>query len=412
MSGSLARSGKRIGRKFLQNVLGVFLGTLGLGTSIVEMLREKESDQIRKILVIRLDLLGDVVLSMPAVRALKETFPAARLDMLVLPYTRPLVEMYPQVTRVFDFDVNKLRPSGNMTNPAQWKQFKGLIRNLRSEKYDLCVSLHGHPASAIALLCGARLRIGYGGDSYPFAQNISLPGKRYRIRKHEAEYSLDVVKAVGAQVKDKRLFLTPRGEDIVRMKDLLDGEKNKHKGPLIGIHAGAANGAAKRWILSKWSVLADRLVDEMDAVVVFTGSSGELSLVGEVVTGMKNTPIVMTGKTTIPELAALISRCDIMVSGDSGPMHIAVALGVPTVAIHGPTDPLLSGPFGGNITILRKPVSCSPCYDLSDTADCPTGSAECMEAISEAEVFDAITNMLNQTGGAPDNGGFTGVHYN
>ena len=176
-------------------------GALGLATNLASGGRAGEGSArvdrraVRRILVIRLDLLGDLIFSLPAVRALRAAYPHAELTLLTLPYTRPLVELVPEVDRVLTLDVNRYR------RPAGWRHLDEvvrLVRALRVARYDVCVALHGRPAGMLAVLSGARYRVGYAAHAYPFAFNVPVAGRRYARRQHEVEYCLDLARAAGA----------------------------------------------------------------------------------------------------------------------------------------------------------------------------------------------------------------------
>jgi lipopolysaccharide heptosyltransferase II len=385
---------KRRARKFAQFGIGLVFSAAGLvGWLLGDRAKTLRPSEVRRMLLIRLDLLGDVVLTMPAVRALRQRYPQAHIAMLVLPYTAPLVALLPYVDEVLAFDINKLRPSGEMLNPIHYRELWRLVRKLRRDRYDLCISFYGFYASLFSFISGARYRLGYSGESCPFVQNVSLPGGRYRERKHELEYNLTLAEAAGAVRDHGPLEFELPQEAMERVGRLLGQEGAATGTPLIALHPGASNGLAKRWPIQSWAALADRLVSEMGVRVVLTGSGAELSLANEVAGLMAAKPIIAAGQTTVPELVALLARCQAVVCGDSAPLHIAASLGIPSVALHGPTDPVISGPFGPSSIALRK-EGCPPCYDLSDTAECSKNEATCIQNITVEEVYTALEKVL------------------
>ena len=389
----------RLAKRLAKNTLLAFLYALFSILGLWGRLREGGGQrlvpqEVKRILVIRLDLLGDVLLSMPAVRALRQSYPQASIDMLVLPYTAPLLAHYSYFDRIYTFDLNLLRPSGDMWNPAHYLALLRLLHDLRVRRYDLAVTLFGLWGSLIAFLSGARLRVGYRGEGFPLMHNLALPGRRYQERKHEVEYVLALARASGARVEDSRLDLIPLPEAVAKVDRLLAEEGVLPEEGLVAIHPGAKNGSAKRWLPERWGRLADRLASEFGVRIVLTGTAAEEELVARVVSAMRERAVVLAGRTSIPELVALLARCQLVLCGDSAPLHLAVALGVPVVAIHGPTDPLLSGPWGPKATVVRRPLPCSPCYDLRDIADCPRDRPVCMEEITVQEVFEAAQRYL------------------
>ncbi|MDP2728272.1 MAG: lipopolysaccharide heptosyltransferase II, partial [Dehalococcoidia bacterium] len=367
--------------------------------AFVVWLREKRSQhpaklEPKRILLIRLDLLGDLILTMPAVASLRQRYPQAHIAMLVLPYTAPAVSLFPYVDKLFTYDINKLRPSGDMLNPAHYLELWRLIKRLRRERYDLSVSFYGLYAGILALLSGARRRIGYRAEGCPFLYNLPVRGRRYMIRQHEVKYCLTLAKAAGASDPGVPLHTTIPDSARERIATLLAQEGIGPQDLMIAIHPGSNNGTAKRWTASGWTSLADRLVHDMGARVIINGVASELPLIQGIVGSMSARPTVMAGKTSILELAALLSRCQALVAGDSAPLHMAWALGTPVVGLYGPTDAAISGPYGSRNVVIRKETGCPPCYDLSDTAECSKGNPVCMETITPDEVYAAVESLL------------------
>ncbi|MBI2849354.1 MAG: lipopolysaccharide heptosyltransferase II [Chloroflexi bacterium] len=376
-------------------ILYVFFATVGLiGWLFTEKGKDFSLCQIRKILLIRLDLMGDAVFTMPAVQAIRYRYPQAHIAMLVLPYTAPLVAHFPYVDEVIAYDINKLRPSGDMLNMAHYRQLWRLVRRLRREHYDLCISFFGLYASLFSYLSGAHFRIGYRGESYPFMHNIPVTGRRYKEKKHEIEYNLVLAEAAGAtRVKEPlAVRIDPQAKEKM---DLFWANHGIKEGDcLIAIHPGSINGSAKRWTTQGWAELSDILADKIGANVVFVGVQKEVSIIDEIVAQTRGKPMVLAGQTTLPDLLALLRRCQMVLGGDSAPVHIAEVLGTPTVVLHGPTDPALSGPYHPRTAVVQKDLECSPCYDLYDIAECPRDDPQCMRSITATEVYAAVESVL------------------
>lgn len=172
-------------------------------------------------------------------------------------------------------------------------------------------------------------------------------------------------------------------------------------GPIIAMHAGARNGQAKRWPTQHFAALTDQLVEELDALVVVTGAPNEASLARDITRYAQYPLLNVSGKTTLSQLVALLAESDVLVTGDSGPMHVACAVETPVVVMHGPTDPALSGPTASDAIVLRHKLWCSPCYDASATAECRFGNPICMKAIAPRMVFAAVQRQLRAHGWRP-----------
>jgi lipopolysaccharide heptosyltransferase II len=355
---------------------------------------------VQRILVIRLDLLGDLVNSMPAVAALHERFPTARITMLTLPRTAAIPRQFAFVDEVLTFDPRILRVPRNWLRPATLGHTITLALALRRAHYDLCLSLYGPVAGIWAYVSGARRRIGYAAEARPALFSDPVPGGRFDRLEHEVRWDLRLAAAAGASPAYRAPALQVRPEVAARMAEKLAALGVRPGDRLVGIHGGAVNGSAKRWPATHWAALADRLIARHGVRIVLTGSANERPISEAIRTRMRESPIVLAGETDIDELLAVLARCDLVLSGDSGPLHMAVALGRPAVAMYGPTDPLTYGPSprtGQHVIVLRRGLPCSPCYTIHATAECPYGQPACMIDITVGEVFEAATRLLEHS---------------
>lgn len=356
---------------------------------------------IRRILVVRVDLIGDVVLSLPAVRVMRRAYPDARIDMLVLRSSAPILAAEGDLlAQVIPYDPGVWRRPGGFLQVGAWREAIALIRRLRASEYDLALSVSGDIGSILTRLSGARRRVGYADEAYRRFLTDTLPGGRYQRHQHEVRYVLDLARVAGGSIHsgDERLALHVLPEANARMRLILDEARQARgrAGPTIALHAGARNGQAKRWPADHFAALADRLAREFDALVVLTGGPAE-EPIARLVQGLATSPIFdLVGKTSLPELAALLAASDLLVTGDSGPMHIACAVNTPVVALHGPTDPGLSGPTDPHALVLWRRLWCAPCYDASATAECRFGNPVCMKSLGPDLVFAAARRQLSR----------------
>jgi lipopolysaccharide heptosyltransferase II len=354
----------------------------------------------RRILVIRLDLIGDLVLSLTVVRALKRTYPDAEIDLLAVPASGAIAWHDPDLHEVIGYDPNIWRRPQALLRGKNWREARALLKRLRARRYDLAVSVFGPWAGTLAVLSGAPRRVGFGRESYFGFMTDNVPGRHWKPgdRKHEVDYCLQLAQKAGAAVTPEdrvpRLFVEPEARQAVERLLSEAGVQEDENRPLIACHVSSNNGQSKRWPLPYWATLLDRLIREQHARVVLTGAPIDLPLIEEVTKRMQERPINLAGKTSLPQLAALLQRADLMISGDSGPMHIAAAVGTPLIAIHGPTDPAQSGPISPKATILRSPIWCSPCYRAKNTADCRFYTTQCMKNITPSQVFEVAREKL------------------
>ncbi|MHB8620689.1 MAG: lipopolysaccharide heptosyltransferase II [Chloroflexota bacterium] len=353
--------------------------------------------EVRKILVIRLDLLGDLVMSLPAIAALKRAYPACEISVLALPYAAAVLPMAPDVDHVLTYDVNLVRRPREVLRPANYMRFFRLVRHLRRQRYDLCLSLHGPFACVIAWLTGCPSRFGYRAEAYPFMLTRTLPGGRYGEAKHEVFYSLRLAELAGAQPvsasrAEPRLVVPTREQR--RMRQVLAEFEIRPDTVLVVIHPGASNGSAKRWPAEHWARLANRLHGELGAAIVVTGTANEAEVVREVERGCRFKPVILAGQTSVPQLTALLKRADLVLSGDSGPAHLAAAVGTAQVTLFGPTDPTIYRPYSSRATVLHIELACRPCYDATATAECRFGHVNCMRQLLPDAVYDAAVQKL------------------
>ena len=386
----------------LLSIIGVFLWLRRLGKRYPPL--TPATFHPRRILVIRLDLIGDLVLSLTVVRALKRTYPEAEIDLLALPASAKVASYDPNLSEIITYDPNIWRRPKALFQLKNWREVSALRQKLRARHYDLAVSVYANWAAILAVLSGARRRVGYGPEGYPGFMTDSVPGGipgRWRHwapldNKHEVDYCLVLAQAAGATLTPEdripRLYVDEKTRAEVDQL-LLHAGLQPHK-PLIVCHINSNNGQSKRWPIPYWATLIDRLIHQEGAQVVLTGAPGDMPQIDQVTSRMHERAINLAGKTSLTQLAALLQRADLLISGDSGPLHMGVACGTPILGIYGPTNPSLGGPVSPDATVLRSGIWCSPCYNARDTADCPFYTTQCMKNILPSQVFEIVQTKL------------------
>ncbi len=380
----------------VMQAIGVWLQLQRRGRSYPAM--DAQSFQPRRMLVIRLDLIGDLVLSLTAIQALKRTYPGAEIDLLAVPSSAKVIANDPDVANVIAYDPNIWRRPKALGQLKNWREAMALRRRLQSRRYDLALSVSGPWAAVIAALSGAKRTVGFAQEGYPGLLTDPVPGRHWAPgdHKHEVDYCLELAKAAGAVPTDEdrvpKLAVSAEAEKEV--EGLLQKLELREGKPLIACHVSANNGQSKRWPVPYWAILLDRLIAEDGANVLLTGAPNDLPLITEITQRMQQQPFNLAGKTSLSQLAALLQRADLLLTGDSGPMHIAAAVGTPLIAIHGPTDPALSGPISAKATVLRSDIWCSPCYNAQGPADCRFYTTQCMKNILPGQVYTTIHEKL------------------
>lgn len=387
-------------RRAVHRVLYLGAGLAGLLRRLHMARSTSVPDPVRSVLIVRIDLLGDLLFTIPLVESMRQAYPSARITLVTLPYTAEFAKSYGLAHRVLAFDSNQIRTPSGLLSPKTWVSYWRILREIRREQPDLAISVAGRTASLVAFLSGAGRTIGYEDEAYPYMLTDGLPGGRYRERKHEVEYVRSLARYAGGHDVARTLRAAPCGEDARAVGKKLEALGITSTDRLVVIHAGSINGSAKQWPAERWGAFADAVRVETGAKVVLAGAASDITI-GMKVAAATQTPVPsLIGSTTIGELVALLARADLVATGDSGPLHLAVALGRPLVAAYGPTDPRVHGPYNpsGPVRIHRADLPCSPCYTMAAVADCPLGDPVCMRLVSVRSMVASAVDLL--TGGS------------
>lgn len=343
---------------------------------------------IRKILVFRTDRIGDILLSIPAIRALKQSFFKAQISVVLQSPYACLLEENSDIDEIITYDKKK--------DGGFWGTLK-FIAHLRKKGFDLAVILNPKKRSnIIAFLAGIPHRLGYS-RKWGFLLNYRIKDEKYKGEKHELEYNLDLVGAIGAKTEDKSFSVGIKKEDEDFIDFLFKESRIKNGEQLIAIHPGSSC-PSKRWPIERFARLAQSVKrpegqtygagKAQSAEIVIIGSKEEEEL-GQTMERLMQVPAInLTGKLNLGQLAALFKRCSLLISTDSGPVHLATAVGLRCVVIFGRNLPGLSpkrwGPRGENDIVLHNPPDCQPCL----AHRCKKGF-ECLKRISVEEVLRA-----------------------
>ena len=318
-----------------------------------------DKSQINRILVITLSNIGDIVLTTPVLKALKEEFPGARMDVMVGPAGREIFERDPAVFKLVIYDRH-----------LSIAEKRRLQLKLKKLKYDLVVDLRN---TVFPLLIGPKFRTStiqrfpkgplHSRDKHlyrlkSFGMNINNPASYVHIPKENDDYISGLI--ASKNISDKFVVINPGSKSHI-----------------------------KKWLSGGFAAVADRIVSECGMEVIFIGTSNDEESVAGTILKMKSVCHNFVNKTSIIQLAALIKRSRLLITNDSAPLHIACAVGSKVLAIFGPTDPRRYGPTGEFDFVINKKLHCSPC----ENAQCDYDH-ECMKLISAEEVFDSAKIML------------------
>jgi heptosyltransferase II len=339
----------------------------------------------KRVLVVRTDRIGDVLLTTPVFRALRENFPDSPLAVMVSPAAREIVEGNPYLDEVIIYDKDD--------KDKGWWGFHKFVWRLRKRHFDLALVLHTKKrTNLLCFLAGIKERVGYYDNKFGFLLTTKIPDLRKEGKKHETEYCLDVLRLVGIEAKDSNLFMPLKPEAERWADGFLLQNKVERKDQLIAINPGASC-QSKRWPPGRFAILADKLAEKYSAKIAVISGTADLAIAQQVLSKIRHPVIDLSGKTSISQLASFLKRCNLFISNDSGPVHLSCAVGTPVVAIFGRNESGLSptrwGPVGKKNIVLHKDVGCPVCL----AHNCRKGFA-CLLAITEEEVLAAAEKLL------------------
>lgn len=345
-----------------------------------------------RILIVKLSALGDVVHTWPAVRTLRRTHPGAFIAWAVEERFQELVAMNPDVDEVIPLATRRWRKHPGLASLGEIRQVLGKIRRHR---FDTVIDFNGLIKSGVVTgLSGAPVRVGFHRSQCreklsSLATNRRLP--RQEPGRHVVELNLALAGAAGATAETGEPVALRVPADAEALIDEFFAAHPETGGkPIAALHAGAGF-SSKRWAPERFARLGDRLAEELGFAVLLTWGPGEKEQ-AEAVGGLMEQPHLLSPPTSLAGLAALFPRLNLLVCCDSGPLHLAAALGVPTVSIFGPTDPRRNGAYGPGHEAVFKILSCSFCWKRT----CPLGTGECMKQVDADEVFDTIRKNVSR----------------
>lgn len=336
----------------------------------------------KNILVMNVNWLGDVLFSTPAIKALRRNFPDAKLSVLINPRCKEILEGNPNIDELIIYDEEG-------THKSILGKLK-LILCLRNKGFERVYILHRSlTRGLIAFFSGIPQRIGYYNKKRAIfiTDNIKQPAPDI----HRADFYLGLLSSSGIEVReeDKKIEFFISDKDRVNINNILKSEGIKDNERFIVLNPGA-NWEPKRWPVVNFVNLADEIIEKYNLRVIITGAKKDTALADEITSLMKHKPVILAGKTTLKELAALFEKAILVVSADSGPLHIAGAMNSNAIGIYGPTSIAITGPYRTNkAKVLQKKIECSiPCYIV----DCPDN--RCMKLVTVSDVLKEVEKII------------------
>jgi heptosyltransferase II len=345
-----------------------------------------------KILVRSTNWLGDVVMAFPFLAELRRRQPEAQITLLARPRVASILQNQPGVDRIV-LDRNEGLHQG-------WSGFFNLAGDLSQLNFNKAYILPNSFGSAFQLwLAGIPERIGFHTDGRGVFLTHAIRKGRKLKQVHESRLYLRLLDGdspLDSSALPSSITLTDKERSDARIRLEQEGLLLGQNQQLVGMIPGAAYGTAKRWPEAYYIQLAEKLIKEFQCRILLFGAPSERDITERVASQAGTNVINLAGRTNLRQLAALLSECRVVVSNDTGAMHVAAAVGTPVVALFGPTNPVTTSPGGRGHRLLRKPVDCSPCL----LRHCPMDH-RCMKALIPEEVFPEVAGQLNSPGKRP-----------
>ncbi len=347
--------------------------------------KDLASASIRRIAVIKLDHIGDVILSIPALANLRAHFPLAHIVMAVNSSSESIARRIRYVDEVLCYDAHFFDRSGSrkMFDLARGMRF---ARDMKKRDFDLIVELRGSFASVFFALIGkSRYRIDRG--TYLIMRKL---GRIPSSSEHEAEVNLDMLARAGLLTLSREMSLDLTQADLDSADSLLrEYDKSPPFSPIIVIHPGSP-AHLKRWPAERYALLAHQLLEKYNARIVLIGGKGEEQIAQSIASAINGQAIDLSGRTTLGQLTAVLQKAELFIGNDSGPMHLASACGTKVIGLFGPTSPQRFGPYGDHCAALRMESDCPPC--MRDK--CKRQGYRCIDRISVDDVMTVIGQMM------------------
>jgi heptosyltransferase II len=335
----------------------------------------------RNIIVRMPNWIGDLVMATPILSDLRKAYPNARITAMCRSPICELLKEDPEIDELFCFS----KASGLGRRAGR----RNVIEKLRKGEYDLGILLTHSFSSAWWFWLGRiKNRLGYECNGRKFLLTHRLPFPENIQNQHLVVTYKQILGPLGIPVSDAppHLYLTEK--EMQEARALLKKQGIPDGALIIGINPGATYGSAKCWLPDRFREVTEKLLQDENVYIVYFGDHGTANVVKEICRGLPPRVVNLAGQTSLRELSSLISQCDVLLTNDSGPMHIADAVGTPIVALFGSTSEVVTGPYRSG-TVIHKHAECSPCYQRTCHID-----FRCMKRIEANEVYEAVIKTL------------------
>jgi heptosyltransferase-2 len=352
------------------------------------MRQELSTERIERVVVRGANWVGDAVMTVPALRELRRVLPGAHITLATRAWAESVFEGADFIDDILVLGQSGGKPAAVFRDARQW----------RARRFDLALLFPNAFAPALsAALARVPVRLGYAtqGRGRLLTQRVEVPG--WRGARHEVFYYLNLVAELerklyggsSVETREPRLELAVSESSARDASRLLREHGARAHMPIVALCPGSTNSRAKRWPAARFAAVADMLSERAGAEVVLIGAGEESEVSEEVARLMRTRPAVLTGRTSLSQTAAVLKASNLLVTNDTGPAHVAAAVGCPVVVVFGPTNPLTTRPYSPLAEVVRRPPDCAPCM----LRDCPIDH-RCMTAVTAEDVFERSLRAL------------------
>jgi len=380
----------RSNSKIIPSIIVFLNGVIGYPFSLYRLLTKStmKTSEPERILVIRADRIGDMILTTPIFKPLKERYPLAHITCLASTLSGQLIERNPYVDSIMKYDPPWFdRPEKNKLI----RDYLNILSLIRTQKFDMAIDLRGNIFNFffLMLLAGIRQRVSFDAAFGVFLLTHTVP---FIKGKHESDYFFDIVKALGGkQDTDPQAVVILTGEEKEYAENFLSSHNIAREDIIVALHPGAGqNRIYKRWPEERYYELGKALVKRFNAKIIITGSRAEIDLASRIRNQIGKHAVLAAGEIChLKHLAAVLKKCDVCIGTSTGTIHVAAAMGTPVIVLCGPEDPCRWRPLGNNHLLIEKEVPCRPCRE----GTCPY-DGRCLKLISPKCVLEVIEPLL------------------
>ncbi len=355
---------------------------------------------MKKILIINIFGIGDVLFTTPLIKNIKEFDPIIQIGYVANKRAEDVLVNNPDVDKVFVYERDAFNDCLKQSKVGFLKKWMTFLKEIKKEKYDVVLDFSFNVNFGfMCMLAGIKNRIGFDYKSRGMFLTKKIPFSGFQD-KHVVEHYFVFLEMLGIPVKDKNMHLPLKQEDLDWAKAFLSKNSVNPKEMVIGIVPGGGaswgkDAFFKQWPAEEFAKLTDKLIEKYKATIILMGDNSDLKLCESVLKGAKNPLIEAVGKTNISQFAALLTKCQLVIVNDGGPLHIAVSSKVPTVSVFGPVDDKVYGPYPReHHTVVKLALECQPCYHKFRRATCD--DARCLKDISVENVLLETEDLIQK----------------